>query len=92
MEDVAAVKVILSGGVERFFITWGRIQNIVDPSELESLILGAHKDAQWEGNRSELRSATRFERQVVSALSIEHLSSSPKTRFPSERRTKSSEM
>src|SRR5664280_911655 len=39
MEDVAAVKVILSGGVGRVFITWGIIQNIVDPSELESFVL-----------------------------------------------------
>jgi hypothetical protein len=39
MEDIVAVSVELEDGSERFFLTWGRIQDSVDPSKIEALIL-----------------------------------------------------
>jgi len=39
MEDVVAVEVRLSDGSARYFITWGRIQDSVDPTEVEALVL-----------------------------------------------------
>ncbi len=39
MEDIVAVAVELESGVERFFLTWGHIQQTVDPDPLEQLIL-----------------------------------------------------
>ena len=39
MEDIVAVVVELESGVERFYLTWGRIQHTVDPEPLEQLIL-----------------------------------------------------
>jgi hypothetical protein len=39
VEDVVAVAVRLEDGTERFFITWGRLQDAVDPGPLASLVL-----------------------------------------------------
>ena len=39
MEDLVAVAVQLASGEDRFFMTWGRIQDPVDPEPLEALIL-----------------------------------------------------
>jgi hypothetical protein len=39
MDDVVAVAIRLSDGQERFFLTWGRIQHVVDPGPLAALIL-----------------------------------------------------
>lgn len=39
MEEVVAVRVNLRGGGERFFLTWGRIQDRVDPAPLAELVL-----------------------------------------------------
>jgi hypothetical protein len=39
MEDVVAVEVQLVGGGSRYVITWGRIQDEVDPTQLEALVL-----------------------------------------------------
>ncbi|HEX4204095.1 MAG TPA: hypothetical protein VHZ51_07825 [Ktedonobacteraceae bacterium] len=38
MEDIVAVRVELQDGTYRFFLTWGRIQERVDPEPLEQLI------------------------------------------------------
>lgn len=39
MEDIVAVEVRLDNGRKRHFLTWGRIQNPVDPAPLEALVL-----------------------------------------------------
>ncbi len=39
MEDIVAVAVELNTGAIRYFLTWGRIQDPVDPEPLEQLIL-----------------------------------------------------
>lgn len=39
MEDVVAVAVKLEDGTERFFVTWGRIQDPVDPNPLAAVVL-----------------------------------------------------
>jgi hypothetical protein len=39
VEDVVAVAVRLHTGESRFFMTWGRIQDKVDPQRLEALVL-----------------------------------------------------
>ena len=39
MEDIVAVAVDLENGDVRYFLTWGRIQNTVDPHLLEQVIL-----------------------------------------------------
>ncbi|SRR5258706_3388440 len=39
MEDIVAVAVELESNARRFFLTWGRIQDTVDPEPLEQLIL-----------------------------------------------------
>ena len=39
MDNVVAVRVGLRGGEERFFLTWGRIQDRVDPGPLADLVL-----------------------------------------------------
>jgi hypothetical protein len=40
MEDIVAVAVELEDGSERFFLTWGRIQDAVKPAPIEQLMLG----------------------------------------------------
>ena len=39
MDDVVAVEVQLAAGGFRYFITWGRIQDEVDPEPLAALVL-----------------------------------------------------
>lgn len=39
MDDVVAVEVQLDAGEFRYFITWGRIQDEVDPEPLAALVL-----------------------------------------------------
>jgi hypothetical protein len=39
METIVAVEVQLENGERRYFLTWGRIQNTIDPKPLEDLIL-----------------------------------------------------
>jgi len=39
MEDVIAVEVRLDGGARRFFVTWGRIQDQVDPDPVCALVM-----------------------------------------------------
>lgn len=39
MDDVVAVRVELGDGTARYFLTWGRIQDEVDPVPLENLVL-----------------------------------------------------
>jgi hypothetical protein len=39
MEDVVAVRVDLVTGESRYFMTWGRIQDVVDPEPLEALVM-----------------------------------------------------
>jgi hypothetical protein len=46
MENIVAVAVELENGDLRYFLTWGRIQDPVDPKPLEALILDqCHKFA-----------------------------------------------
>lgn len=46
MEDIVAVEVTTSDGHRAYFMTWGRIQDIVDPGPIERLMLKvAHKFA-----------------------------------------------
>jgi hypothetical protein len=39
MEDLVAVAVTLDDGSDVYFMTWGRIQEPVDPTQLEALVL-----------------------------------------------------
>jgi hypothetical protein len=39
MEDIVAVAITLEDGARRYFLTWGRIQDPVDPEPLEQIIL-----------------------------------------------------
>ena len=39
MDDVVAVRVTLASGVSRYFVTWGRVQDAVDPTDLQDLVL-----------------------------------------------------
>lgn len=39
VDDVIAVKVTLADGGERYFLTWGRIQDPVDPGPVCALVL-----------------------------------------------------
>jgi hypothetical protein len=39
MEDIVAVEVNLTTDERRYFLTWGRIQDRVDPSALERIVL-----------------------------------------------------
>lgn len=39
MDDIVALAVEIESGEERFFLTWGRIQDAIDPKPLENLIL-----------------------------------------------------
>ena len=39
MDDLVAVRVNLDSGAARFFITYGRIQDNVDPTSLEEIVL-----------------------------------------------------
>ena len=38
MEDIVAVAIELKEGTRRFFLTWGRIQDPVEPGPLEQLV------------------------------------------------------
>src|SRR5882762_6371073 len=39
MHDVVAIEVELEDGGTRFFVTWGRIQDPVDPSPLSTMVM-----------------------------------------------------
>jgi hypothetical protein len=39
VEDVVAVAIVLASGERRHVITWGRIQDAVDPAPLQALVL-----------------------------------------------------
>ena len=39
MEDIVAVEVLLRNGRKRYFLTWGRVQDRVDGTTLEALVL-----------------------------------------------------
>lgn len=39
VEDVVAVRVALSDGASRYFVTWGRTQDPVDPRPVEEVVL-----------------------------------------------------
>lgn len=39
MEDIVAVEVRLQTGENRYFLTWGRIQDTVDPGPLAAVVL-----------------------------------------------------
>jgi len=39
MDDIVAVAVELEDGTARYFLTWGRIQHVVDPAALEQIVL-----------------------------------------------------
>jgi hypothetical protein len=41
MDDVVAVQVRLNDGTSRYLMTWGRIQDPVDPGGLEEVIRGS---------------------------------------------------
>lgn len=69
MEDVVAVEVVLEDGSSRYFMTWGRIQDVVDTKPLEQLILkhssrvslrGVAKSARVCSTLSEAQSAPYF--------------------------------
>jgi hypothetical protein len=47
MEDVIAVAVRLEDGAERFFVTWGRIQDAVDHVPVATLVL-RHARSGWD--------------------------------------------
>ena len=40
MEDVVAIRVRLKRGSSRYFLTWGRLFDPVDPAQLEAVVLG----------------------------------------------------
>lgn len=39
MEDIVAVEIELEDGRKRYFMTWGRIQHVVNPVKLEKIVL-----------------------------------------------------
>jgi hypothetical protein len=39
VEDLIAVRVSLESGEDRYFVTWGRIQDAVDPDPVAQLVL-----------------------------------------------------
>jgi hypothetical protein len=49
MEDVTAVEVRLKDGSSRFFVTWGRIQDPVDPAPVCDLVMRHVSEAMLGG-------------------------------------------
>jgi hypothetical protein len=39
MDDIVAVEIRLATGENRYFLTWGRIQDAVEPKPLAELVL-----------------------------------------------------
>ena len=75
MEDMVAVEVVLEDGSSRYFMTWGRIQDVVDPEPLEQLILkhssrvslrGVPKSARVCSTLSEAQSGPYFFEALLS--------------------------
>jgi len=75
MEEVVAVEVVLEDGSSRYFMTWGRIQDVVDPEPLEQLILkhssrvslrGVPKSARVCSTLSEAQSGPYFFEALLS--------------------------
>jgi hypothetical protein len=69
MEDIVAVEVTTDTGAVTYFLTWGRIQDPVDPEPLESLIMsvvgkfktpGSAVSARVCGSLQEASSAPHF--------------------------------
>jgi hypothetical protein len=50
MEDIVAVEVKLDTNEKRYFLTWGRVHDRVDPSPLEALILRTCPNLSLNGN------------------------------------------
>ena len=50
MEDIVAVAVTTDEGRVCYFLTWGRIQNSVDPEPLEQLIMDVAAHFKMPGN------------------------------------------
>jgi hypothetical protein len=55
MEDVVAVAVEFDTGSQCFFLTWGRIQDAVDPKPLEAIVLEASRQFDLGGTPIEAR-------------------------------------
>ena len=54
MEDIVAVKVVDSDGVVAFYLTWGRIQDRIDPAPLEALVLRHARQSGVRADRAHL--------------------------------------
>jgi hypothetical protein len=74
MEDVVAVEVTTSDGHRTYFMTWGRIQHVVDPGPIEHLLLqvahqfaigGSPASARLCSSLSEAKDAPYFYEAVI---------------------------
>lgn len=50
MEDIVAVAVELADGGRRYFMTWGRLHDVVDPEAVEALVLAFSKQCSLDGD------------------------------------------
>jgi hypothetical protein len=50
MDDLVAVEVRLADGGRRYFVTWGRIQDAVDPEPLCEVVLSAARHVSLRGD------------------------------------------
>jgi hypothetical protein len=55
VEDVIAVEVLLADGERRFFLTWGRVHDPVDPGPVCALVLRFAERSQLGGTPSSAR-------------------------------------
>jgi hypothetical protein len=55
MDDVVAVEVQLTDGGRRYFVTWGRVQDAVDPEPVCQLVLAAARGYALGGEAIEAR-------------------------------------
>ncbi len=82
MEHLVAVAVHLDTGTVRYFITWGRIQDTVDPVPLEQLILAHRQRFGLDGRAVAARVCPTLQEAALQPLFHEALFSFSQQRIP----------
>jgi hypothetical protein len=82
MEDIVAVAVKLDDATEHFFLTWGRIQDAVDPTPLAELVLRQSHRFVRGGTPISARVCSSLQEAAHTALFYEGFFSFCQTRIP----------
>jgi hypothetical protein len=82
MDDIVAVAVELEHRQLRYFLTWGRIQDEVDPKPLEALVLKHCKKYDLGGKPKRTRLCSSLQEASRGIYFYEHLFSMSQNKMP----------